>query len=90
MSDDQYHMMRMGGMSPAGFRIPERESSPELSDTDRMPFGKYKGVAMQDVPASYLHFLWSTGKKHDKGCPVSDYIRRNLDALKKEHKDGIW
>lgn len=62
----------------------------ELQDTDLMPFGKYTGTPMQDVPAQYLHWLWTNGKKHDRACPVADYIRRNLSALKQEHKDGIW
>lgn len=61
-----------------------------LQDLDPMPFGKHKGVPMQDVPASYLHWLWVNGKSGDKLCPVSDYIRRNLTALAKEHPDGIW
>lgn len=61
-----------------------------LTDTDLMPFGKHKGLPMQDVPADYFHYLWTNGKKADLRCPVADYIRRNLDALKKEHKDGIW
>jgi len=62
----------------------------KIEDTDRMPFGKYKGEMMQDVPASYLHWLWTNGKEHDKTCPVADYIRRNIIALEKEHPDGIW
>lgn len=62
----------------------------QLTDTDLMPFGKYKGTPMQDVPASYLHWLWSSGKQSDNLCPVADYIRRNLSALKQEHRDGIW
>ena len=62
----------------------------ELQDTDPMPFGKYRDQLMQDVPASYLHWLWQDGKKNDKLCPVADYIRRNLSALKKEHPDGLW
>lgn len=61
-----------------------------LDDTDPMPFGKFKGLSMQDVPASYLHWLWSNGKREDLQCPVAAYIRRNLDALKIEHPDGIW
>lgn len=61
-----------------------------LSDTDPMPFGKHKGVLMQDVPAGYLHYLWQNGLKNDNRSNVADYIRRNLDALKKEHTDGIW
>jgi len=61
-----------------------------LQDTDKMPFGKHKDMPMQDVPASYLHWLWTNGKKDDKQCPVADYIRRNLFALKKEMPDAIW
>lgn len=43
---------------------------------------------MQDVPASYLHWLWTNSD--DKSSPVIDYIRKNLSALKQEHPDGIW
>ena len=62
----------------------------KLNDTDKMPFGKHKGQLMQDVPASYLHWLWSNGKKDDKLCPVADYIGRNLGALAREDPDAIW
>ena len=62
----------------------------QLTDTDKMPFGKHKGELMQDVPASYLHWLWSNGKKEDRLCPVADYIRRNLYVLELEYQDGIW
>ena len=62
----------------------------ELTDLSPMPFGKFKGQPMQDVPASYLHWLWQDGKKSDKLCPVADYIRRNINALKLEYKDGLW
>ena len=61
-----------------------------LDDTSPMPFGKYRGTPMQDVPADYLHWLWQNGMKNDKLSPVADYIRRNLSALKQEHPDGIW
>jgi len=62
-----------------------------------MPFGLHKGVRMQDVPAQYFHWLWVNGMRDRKpsasfapGNVVADYTRRNLDALKQEHKDGIW
>lgn len=61
-----------------------------LSDTDKMPFGKHKGTPMQDVPASYLHWLWTNGKKDDHRCPVAHYIRLRLHALQMEHPDGLW
>lgn len=68
----------------------------ELSDTDPMPFGRKHGPngddprMMQDVPASYLHWLWCNGINDEKDSMVGDYIRKNLSALKKEHPDGIW
>lgn len=63
----------------------------QLEDTDPMPFGKYAGKSMSDVPARYLHWLWTDGKEHEwKTDPVAAYIKHNLDALKKEYPDGIW
>jgi hypothetical protein len=68
----------------------------QLKDTDIMPFGKYgpdKGdpKPMQDVPASYLHWLWTNGKENEtKTCPVADYIKRNLTGLAKDYPNGIW
>jgi uncharacterized protein (DUF3820 family) len=61
-----------------------------LQDTDKMTFGKHRGLPMSDVPASYLHWLWCNGKEHDKTCLVAEYIRRNLDALRQENPDLIW
>lgn len=62
----------------------------ELQDLDKMPFGKFTGKLMQDVPADYFHYLWTHGMENDKVSPVAKYIRKNLGALKKEHPDGIW
>lgn len=63
-----------------------------LSDTDPMPWGKYKGTPMQDVPASYLHWYWTEkgGEKQVEICSVADYIKRNLNVLELEYEDGIW
>lgn len=61
----------------------------ELNDTDGMPFGKHKGVLMQDLPAAHLHFLWHNGLRTEKK-PVANYIRRCLNALRKETPDLIW
>jgi len=67
---------------------------PALSDTDLMPFGKFKGVPMQDVSARYLFWLWCDPNgpqlENDHTSPVAGYIRKNLSALASEHKDGIW
>lgn len=60
-----------------------------LNDTDAMPFGKHKGIPMQDVPCNYLHYLWTNSmSKEDK--PVANYIRNNLAALQQEDSDLIW
>jgi len=61
----------------------------ELEDDSPMPFGKYKGQPMQDVPANYLHWLWTKGGL-DKKHPIGVYIQKNLECLKEEYKDGIW
>lgn len=60
-----------------------------MNDTDLMPWGKHKGIPMQDVPVDYLHYLWNEGLKNETK-PVAEYIRKNLNALKLENKDLIW
>ena len=63
----------------------------QLTDVDKMPWGKHKGVPMQDVPASYFFWLWTDrAMEHDKQSPIADYIRRNKSALAQEYTDGIW
>ena len=66
----------------------------QLQDTDPMPFGKHRGVPMQDVPAHYMHWLWcgegGPQLEHNRQSDVGDYIRRNLSPLKLEYADGIW
>lgn len=56
-----------------------------------MPWGVHKDKPMQDVPARYLHFLWTErGLSEDHSSPVAAYIRENLAALQMEYEDGIW
>jgi hypothetical protein len=63
----------------------------QLQDADPMPFGKYKGDPMEDVPAGYLNWLWNEDKHLQvKTCPVADYISRNIGALTKEAPDLLW
>ncbi len=52
----------------------------EFTDNTPMPFGKYQGKAMIEVPAQYLLWLFNQGC-NDNG--VRKYIIDNLDALKK-------
>lgn len=58
------------------------------SDLDLMPFGRYVNERLQDVPASYLHWLWTQRPISDKR--LERYIKNNISALKKEYPDGIW
>lgn len=69
-----------------------REKFTPLTDQDKMPWGKYAGAKMEDVPAKYLHWLWTEGEKKEEvdTCPVADYIKRNQCALSKEYYNGIW
>ena len=62
----------------------------DLGDLDLMPWGKYKGTPMQDVPANYLFWLWVNSRENNRVCSVAKYIRDNLSTLKQEYPDGIW
>ena len=56
----------------------------KLTDESPMPFGKYKGDKMANVPASYLMWLYDNNKCN---AEVREYIKENLDVLRKEIKD---
>jgi hypothetical protein len=66
----------------------------QLTDDDLMPFGMYKGKAMINVPASYLHYLYTHDlKNHSPGSnqeKVWNYIVANIEVLKTENEDLIW
>lgn len=55
--------------------------STEINDNTEMPFGKYQGKAMINVPAKYLLWLYNQGCSHQG---VRQYIINNLEVLKKE------
>lgn len=57
-----------------------------MNDQSLMPFGKYKGRKMEDVPADYL--LWLRDQKC-REPEVAEYIEENLSALLKECPDYI-
>ena len=54
-----------------------------LTDESLMPFGKYKGTKMANVPASYL--LW-LNTQPALSQSVREYIQDNLEVLQKENK----
>jgi len=64
-----------------------------FKDTDLMPFGKYKGEKMANVPAHHLMWHWDTYLSTDSELHMSidkkrlkKYIVENMDVLKKELK----
>ena len=59
----------------------------ELHDLSPMPFGKWKGTLMQDVPADYLHYLWT---HQCSDLRLRRYIEKSLQALRDENPDLIW
>lgn len=52
-----------------------------MNDESLMPFGKYKGEKMANVPPDYLLWLYENGKCFSD---IKKYIKDNLDAIKSE------
>lgn len=57
-----------------------------LTDTSPMPWGKHQGQQMQNVPASYLIWLYENDKC---SADVKAYIFNNLETLRLEVKQKI-
>ncbi len=55
-----------------------------MTDKSIMPFGKYKGYLMENVPASYLIWLYENSKCTKE---VAEYILDNMEILKLELKN---
>jgi uncharacterized protein (DUF3820 family) len=56
----------------------------KLEDSDLMPFGKYKGSKMIDVPADYLLWYLENGKFGN----VMDYCIENKEVFLQEIKNN--
>lgn len=55
----------------------------KLTDAGIMPYGRYQGWKMIDVPAEYLLWLF---ENHKCDRRVRDYIEDNMSALEMEVK----
>ncbi len=53
----------------------------KLTDNSRMPWGRYKGMKMANVPAEYLFWCYNNNKC---SVEVSKYISENHEVLKTE------
>lgn len=67
-----------------------------LTDESPMPFGKYgpkdgrPGLALKNVPADYLLWLWDEGPQlHRQTGGLAEYIRQNFKVLTGECPDKI-
>lgn len=52
-----------------------------MTDESIMPFGKYQGEKMANVPPSYLLWLYENNKCYGE---VRIYIQNNLEVIKSE------
>jgi uncharacterized protein (DUF3820 family) len=56
-----------------------------FTDKTLMPFGKYKGKALINIPAYYFIWLW---ENTDVKGALHTYIKENLDVFKQEIKNS--
>jgi len=49
-----------------------------FEDNSLMPFGKHKGLKLQDVPADHFVWLW----ENDRAGRLADYIYERLAAFR--------
>lgn len=54
-----------------------------LTDSDLMPQGKFKGQTMETVP--YWHLLWLADQPFCR-ADVKQYVEENRDVLNEEYK----
>lgn len=52
-----------------------------MTDNSVMPYGKYKGVKIANIPADYLIWIFENNKCTPE---VAKYIGENIDVLKAE------
>jgi len=55
-----------------------------MNDLSLMPFGKYKGQEMINVPSNYLLFLYENNKCYGE---LKSYIEDNMDVIKSDIKN---
>jgi hypothetical protein len=75
----------------------QNKFEPCFQDTDLMPFGKFKGEPLQDIPASYLKWLYdemkpecgtnALGNINPNKQKIFNYIHNSMDAIRLELKD---
>lgn len=59
-----------------------------FADDSPMPFGKFKGKPLKDVPASYLIWLHGEMLDNDDKVALFRYLEANKTALEQEVESG--
>jgi uncharacterized protein (DUF3820 family) len=77
--------MILGGTKPSS----KGTSAKPLTDNDVMTFGTHKDKRLENVPASYLLWLWDEGWHARTNEPLGAYLKDSLTALLKEKPDYI-
>ncbi|WP_131535470.1 putative quorum-sensing-regulated virulence factor [Pedobacter nototheniae] len=52
----------------------------KITDETAMPFGKFKNIAIANVPAGYLLWLY----RNERSGQLKEYILENFQVLEKE------
>lgn len=60
----------------------------KLTDKSLMPFGKYQGKILQEVPANYLLWMLNQLWARQQWPLIIEYIRANKDVLELENEDS--
>lgn len=55
-----------------------------MDDQSIMPYGKFKGDRLEDVPAWYLLLMNNSGKLTPE---LEEYVEDNLDSLEEEKRN---
>jgi hypothetical protein len=62
-----------------------------LTDTSKMPFGRYKGIEMANVPSVYLMWFYENADRNNlntENKAVLEYIKDVLPIIEKEAHDA--
>lgn len=68
----------------------EKRLEPAFEDLCTMPFGKYKGKLLHDVPSTYLAWLWHDGLKGYKNDgdgernKLANYVWNSRDEINQD------
>lgn len=54
----------------------------DLQDDSLMPFGKYRGIAMVNVPEQYLIYIYDNNMIYPQYANVKAYIEANIGVIK--------